>query len=45
MKISLLTLWTPGLRHKILNTDSLELKFHIYNLEVARNPKMLKLIG
>ena len=45
MKISLLTLWTPGLRHKILTTDSLELKFHIYNLEVARNPKMLKLIG
>ena len=45
MKISLLTLWTPGLRHKILTTGSLELKFHMCNLEVARYPKMLKLIG
>ena len=33
------------LHHKNLTTGSLELKFHIYNLEGARNPKMLSLIG
>ena len=33
------------LRHKILTTGSLELKFHLYNLEVARNLKKLSLIG
>ena len=33
------------LRHKIVTTGSLERKFHMYNPEVARNSKMLSLIG
>ena len=33
------------LHHKSLTTGLLELKFHMYNLEVACNPKMLSLIG
>ena len=44
-----LTLWIRGVRkptplkipHKILTTDSLELKLYMYNLEVARHAKIL----
>ena len=33
------------LHHKNLTTGSLDLKFPMYNLEAACNPKMLSLIG